>query len=102
MPYEPPNRLSRPRGFSYFSKSMLLDFSAVDGRMPKKIKICAELGYTYPRFSGIYLTPSELGDILSGTSSIYVMTLSPGDIDLATDLIPEVMYSVNSEKVIFL
>ena len=55
-----------------FSKWMLLDFSAVDGRGTKKIEICVELGYSDPRFSGIYPTPSELGDIESQTFSISI------------------------------
>ena len=58
--------------FPDFSKWMLLDSSAIDGRVTTKIKICVELGYSDTRFSGIYPTRSELGEIDSQTKTLYV------------------------------
>ena len=72
MPFGTPNMCFPGMRFHDFSKWMLLDISAVDGRGTKKNKICVELGYSDPRFSGIYPTPSELGDIESQTFSISI------------------------------
>ena len=63
-----------PRGCMKISDRSILIFSVGSAPIAEKFKIYGILMYLDPSFSGIYPTPSELGEIVSSASVLTIDT----------------------------